>query len=162
MQDIAVPKGNTNERTETHYRNARSCGNRMYKHSGFGWMEWAGLGNLIFNGLVRPAPVVVVQPAPVVVSPPITYTPDSNIGLSNVKPVVDETTAAAATECEEKPYIQYKDELQVFGDEATIAGMTQISGALRQRATASLRRSRLHFAPPTSIPTTARSSRESQ
>ncbi len=88
---------------------------------------WNGLDWAIFlNGLVRPAPVVVVPPAPVVVSPAITYTPDSNVGLSNVKPVVDETTAAATTECEEKPYVQYKDELHVFGDKATIAQMCQI------------------------------------
>jgi hypothetical protein len=94
--------------------------------AGWNGLDWA----ILLNGLVRPAPVVVVQPVPVVVQPiPVvvppatTYIPDSNAGLSSVN---SETTASAATECEEKPYIQYKDELHVFGDKATIAQMCRI------------------------------------
>jgi hypothetical protein len=35
-------------------------------------------------------------------------------------------SASIGIECEEKPYIQYKDEFKVFGDNATIAQMCQI------------------------------------
>jgi hypothetical protein len=83
--------------------------------AGWNGLDWA----ILLNGLTRPAPVVVVQPVPVVMPLAISYTPNSNVGSSG-------TPSAVTTECEEKPYIQYKDELHVFGDKATIAQMCRI------------------------------------
>jgi hypothetical protein len=57
------------------------------------------------------------DPAGVAWNPPNAAMPAQNEQTQSVAPDVD---------CEEKPYIQYKDELHVFGDKATVAQMCQI------------------------------------
>lgn len=109
-----------------------------------GWNAW-DWGNFFRAITPPPAPTVIYQQPTVVVvplpvAPPQQVAPDPTVGpcfkFGTEVPCVagavyDGPTVAAtqpieAQECEEKPYIQYKDELKVFGGKATVAQMCQI------------------------------------
>jgi hypothetical protein len=70
------------------------------------------------------APPVVVVPAPTVIVIPAPVAPAA-MGVAAL-PAVGATVSDQG-DCEEKAYIQYKDELKVFGHEAIVAQMCQIS-----------------------------------
>jgi hypothetical protein len=106
--------------------------------------DWANMFRALadFNNSLKPAAPAVVIVAPAVVAPiPVTGTwvggsPPYNAttgadeqqqyyrGIAPVGAAVSDDVVAA--DCEDKPYIQYKDELKVFGDKAAFEQLCQI------------------------------------
>lgn len=72
------------------------------------------------------APPVVVVPAPTVIVVPASVAPVATPYADQKYREQFGDSAPIGVECEDKPYIQYKDEFKVFGAKATVAQMCQI------------------------------------